>query len=386
MSKGKSTRLIHARTGGRLYPTVNPPIERASTLLLPSEKDLYAAAKTYGRMGLAVHRELEAALCELEGAASAQLAPSGLTACALAVSAITKAGDHVIAQDSLYGPTRRFCSRRLKAMGVETSFAPARIGSGVAELIRPNTKAIFLEAPGSLTFETPDTPAIVDVAKRHGVRVIVDNTWSAGVFHRPLELGADMSVQALTKYVVGHADAFAGAVMSADDQTSALVAATREDWGLSPGPDDAYAALRGLRTLPVRLKAHEAAGLAVAEWLSEQPEVAQVLHPALPDHPDHAIWARDFSGASGLFGVMLHPQSDAAMDAFYQAFEVFGFGFSWGGYESLIISSDSQLRRLSDDWTRTKSGPLMRLHIGLEDVDDLIDDLSSAFNRLRSIS
>lgn len=383
------TRLIHARAGGRRIPTVNPPVERASTLLLPDADALYddliyEDQPNYGRMGLSVHRELEGALCELEGAAGARLAPSGLAACTLALSGLLRAGDHVLVSDSVYGPTRRFCNLRLKAMGVEADFFPPRIGNGIETRFKPNTKAVFLEAPGSLTFEISDTPAIVAVAQARGAYTLIDNTWGAGVFHRPLELGVDVSIQALTKYVVGHSDYFGGAILSRTPGVAAKMVNVMEQFGVALGPEEAYASLRGLRTLHTRLAAHDAASREVAHWLADQSDVSRVLHPALEQHPDHTIWVRDFRGACGLFGVVLEATPKPAFDAFLRGFELFGFGYSWGGFESLILPCDPQLRRMAGDWTADKPGPLLRLHIGLEDPADLIADLDAAFERRRA--
>lgn len=379
--KKPSTRLIHTR-GTRLDPpTVNPPIERGSTVLFDDPGVLYRAQPSYGRMGLSVHRELEAVLAGLEGAKFVRLAPNGLGACALAIASVLDAGDHALIQDSLYGPTRRFCERRLKAMGVTvTRFDPRTTAGDLEAQIETNTRAIVLESPGSLTFELPDTLAITDLARRRALTTIMDNTWGAGLFHRPLELGVDISVQALTKYAVGHADAFGGAVMTRDRELAARIAACSEDWGISLAPDDAYLAVRGLRTLETRLARHQETGLAVAEWLKAQVQVRSVLHPALPDHPDHAIWQRDFSGACGLFGLVLKPVPGDALKAMLGRLELFGMGFSWGGYESLIIPCDEQLNR-----TASKSSPggsLLRIHAGLEDPSDLIADLANALDAL----
>jgi cystathionine beta-lyase len=374
-----STRLIHAGRKGRR--TVNPPVERASTVLLPTVDQLYGGKRSpYGRMGLGVQDELRAALTELEGGVDAQLAPNGLAACALALMASVKAGGHVLITDSLYGPTRRFCERFLKRMGVESEAFPPRIGAGIAGLIRPETCAVMLESPGSLTFEIQDTPAILSVTRPAGISTIMDNTWSAGVFHRPLTLGCDYSVQALTKYVVGHADAFGGVVVAGNPGTARALAETAQDLGSSLAPDDAYLALRGLRTLPARLKLHEAAGLTLARHIQEHPAVARVLHPAFASHPDHALWQRDFTGACGLFGVILKPVEAGRLEAALNGLSLFGFGFSWGGFESLCIPCDAQLHR--SHGRPEPEGPLIRIHAGLEDTADLGADLDRMLGAL----
>lgn len=350
-------------------------------MLFDDPSALYRAQPSYGRMGLSVHRELEALLAGLEGANYVRLAPNGLGACALAIASVLDAGDHALVQDSLYGPTRRFCERRLKAMGISvTRFDPRTTAGDLEALVQPNTRTIVLESPGSLTFELPDTLAITDLAKRRALTTIMDNTWGAGLFHRPLELGIDISIQALTKYAIGHADAFGGAVMTKDREIAARIAACSEDWGISLAPDDAYLAVRGLRTLETRLARHQATGLALAEWLKGQDPVQSVIHPALPDHPDHAIWQRDFSGACGLFGLVLKPVPDNALKAMLGRLELFGMGFSWGGYESLIIPCDEQLNRTAS--ADRPGGPLLRVHAGLEDRSDLIADLSNGFSAL----
>lgn len=379
------TRLIHNRKGNPERRTVNPPVERASTVLLPDRQSLYGGGTGYGRMGLSVHRELEAALCELEGGKYARLTPSGLSACAVAIASVVEAGDHVLLSDSVYGPTRRFCEKRLPTMGVSAARFNPRDPEALKAAITPETRLIVLESPGSLTFEISDTPVIVEIARKAGITTVMDNTWGAGVFHRPLDLGVDISLQALTKYVVGHADAFGGAVVTNDKRHAAAIEALTEDWGISLGPDDAYAALRGTRTLGTRLKAHEASALEIANWLETQDDVSLVIHPALPNHPDHEIWTRDFSGSCGLFGFLLNAPEDAHVDAFLSALKLFKMGFSWGGFESLVIPCDEQLTRLPEDWTQARKGRLVRLHAGLEDTADLIADLAQAFAVLHDV-
>ena len=380
--KRPETRLIHTRMERLGRVTVNPPVERASTVLFSTEESLYGPKPTYGRMGLTVHRELEAAMNALEGATYTRLAANGLQACTLAIAACVRHGDHLLFPDSAYGPTARFCERRLPAMGVKTTRFDPRIGAGIADLIQDNTKAIFLESPGSLTFEISDTPAIAEIAKARGIRTILDNTWGAGLHHQPLALGVDLSVQALTKYAAGHSDAFGGAVMTSTPGMAGRLEALSEDWGISLSPDDAYLCLRGLRTLKTRLTAHEAAGLEIAHWLDARPEVSEVLHPALPSSPDHALWQRDFSGSNGLFGVVLNPVPEGGMERFLDAMHLFAMGFSWGGFESLIIPCDEQLTRTKGSWTDDRAGPLLRVHVGLEAVSDLIADLEAGFKAM----
>lgn len=373
------TRIIHTRSGRGPVETVNPPIERGSTVLLPTREILYGNGKVYGRMGLTVHRELEAALCLLEKAEHCRLTSNGLQSIALAVGALLVSGDHILVPDCAYGPSRRFCTRRLSAMGITATRFNPTIGAGVADLIQDNTKAILIESPGSLTMDIIDTPAIVAVAKDRSLLTLFDNTWGVGVAHRPLDLGIDVVMQALTKYPVGHADALGGAVLTNNPRLANKIAMCSEDWGISLGPDDAYSALRGLRSLHTRLKQHEASGLKIAKWLQTRPEVDCVLHPALESHPDHALWKRDFNGANGLFSLILKATPLEQLDQFLEAMKLFGMGFSWGGYESLLISCDDQLDRIKGDRIHDRAGPLLRIHIGLEDPDDLIADLDQAF-------
>lgn len=269
-------------------------------------------------------------------------------------------------------------------MGISSTRFNPTLGAGVADLIEDNTKAILIESPGSLTMDIMDTPAIVSVAKQHKLLTLSDNTWGVGVFHRPLDLGVDIVMQALTKYPVGHADAMGGAVLTKSTRLANQIAMCSEDWGISLGPDDAYAALRGLRSLHTRLRQHETGGLAVAQWLQSRPEVDTVLHPALESHPEHALWQRDYTGATGLFSIILKDTPTEQLDKFLEAMKLFGMGFSWGGYESLLISCDDQLDRIKGDRIHHRAGPLLRVHVGLEDPVDLIADLEQAFTAMRN--
>ncbi len=348
-------------------------------MLFDTVEELYNHNSTnYGRMGLGVQRELEAGLRALEGAEHARLTSNGMQACALAIAASVDAGDHILVSSSAYGPTRHFCETRLKAMGVEARFFDPLTGRDIEGLVQNNTKAIMLESPGSLTFDMMDTRAIVDIAKARDLITITDNTWGAGVYHKPLALGVDISVQALTKYVVGHSDVLGGAVMSNRKDVSRRINSVSMDWGLTLSPDDSYIALRGLRTLTTRLAAHEKNALEIAHWLEGRSDVAEVLHPALPSHPGHELWKRDFTGACGLFGLVLKDASTEAGDRFCEALDLIQMGFSWGGYESLIIPCDRQLTESH----RKFDGPLLRLHIGLEGVEDIKRDLEKGFAAL----
>lgn len=371
----EETRLIHAGQVGDLPArTVGPPVQRGSTVLLPNARALYDGTLGYGRAGLSAQFALMEALAELEGAKAAQVFPSGLAALTAGIMAVLGAGDHVLVVDSVYKPVRQFCNRVLRRFGVTVDYYDPRLdASGLLALARPNTRLIVLESPGSLTFEMQDVAAIAAAARQRGVLTLIDNTWGAGRLFKPLAHGVDLSVQALTKYVCGHSDVFMGSVATADAAIGARIAASIQDHGWSVSPDDAYQALRGLRTLATRLDRHGESGLAIARWLADQPQVLRVLHPALPGDPGHALWSRDFSGACGLFGFVLRPASPARVEAFLDALKLFGLGFSWGGFESLAISCDPQLkvRTIPVDL----GGPLMRLHVGLEAVDDLIADL-----------
>ncbi|MGF1462035.1 MAG: cystathionine beta-lyase [Maricaulaceae bacterium] len=377
----RATRLVHSgrAPGSRV---VNPPVERGSTVLLPDAEALYGPGRTYGRRGLAVQDALRAALAELEGGIGCELAPSGLGAMTLAVLALTRAGGHVLASDSLYGPVRAFCAKFMNRFGVETEFFPPRAGADLAERFRETTQLVILESPGSLSFEVQDLPLLTELARARGALSLVDNTWGAGVGLKPLDLGADVSMQALTKYVGGHSDLLMGSLVARDKAVADKLERASRLMGLSVSPDDASLALRGLRTLDVRWRQHEAAGLELAAWLEARTEVARVLHPGLPSHPDHGLWRRDFTGAAGLFGVILHPASPAALDRFFAALSLFSLGFSWGGFESLVIPCDPQIHRTPEPWAA--EGPLLRFWIGLEAVEDLKADLARGFGALHA--
>lgn len=381
-----STRLIHPPApSGRGAETVNPVIQKGSTVLLPDAAALYDddAFVTYGRAGLGAHEALKAALCDLEEAASVELYPSGVAAIAGALLAVLQTGDELLMVDTAYKPTRRFCDRTLARFGVRTRYYdPALPTEAIAGLMGPKTRALFLESPGSLSFEMQDVPALAAAARTQGVLSLIDNTWGAGHLFKPLEHGVDVSLQSLTKYVGGHSDAFMGSAAARDPDIAAGLQAGVVDLGWSVAAEDAYAMLRGLRTLDVRLKRHGENGLRIAEWLRAREEVVAVLHPALPGAPGHDLWKRDFSGACGLFAFVLQPAPAAATAAFLDALEMFGLGFSWGGFESLAIHCDPQLkvRSLSKEY----GGGLVRLHIGLENPADLIDDLERGLAAYRA--
>lgn len=381
----EETRLIRKGSAPEtLARTVNPPIQRASTVLLPNAASLYDDNQlTYGITGLASPAALQQALAELEGSPDVTLYPSGLAAITGVMLAVLKAGDEILVVDSAYKPTRRFCDRVLTRFGVKTTYYdPALSPEALMALATPATRMILLEAPGSLTFEMQDIPAMAKAANDRGIITLIDNTWAAGFYFKPLAHGVTISVQALTKYVGGHSDCFMGSATTMDETIGNQLGNAMWDIGWSVSPDDAYQMLRGLRTLAVRLPRHQENGLKVARWLQQRPEVSRVLHPALPDDPGHAIWKRDFTGACGLFGLVLKPCSQRAVHAFLDELKLFGLGFSWGGYESLAIHCDPQLK----DRTVPVNleGPLLRLHIGLEAVEDLTADLDRAFEALRN--
>ena len=372
------------------HGAVNPPVYHASTILADSLADYEQKSRErvadkpgtyYGRFGTPTTLALEEAVAALEGGYKAHVYPSGLAACSGALLAFLSAGDNVLMTDSVYGPTRSLANGLLKRFGVSTTFYDPLIGAGIEALIQPNTKVIYLESPGSLTFEVQDVPAITGVAHRRGVTTIIDNTWGTPFYFKPFEHGVDVSVQAATKYIVGHSDAMLG-IVTANKEHWLRLRATTNELGQSAGPDDVYLAQRGLRTMAVRLKQHWETGVLLAEWIARQPEVQRVLHPALPGDPGHALWRRDFRGACGLFGVVLKPVKHEAFAAMIDGLELYGIGASWGGYESLVVPFVPQKLRSATQWP--DPGPCFRIHAGLEHIDDLIADMEAGFKRLRA--
>ncbi len=387
----EDTRIIlSGRDPHRYGGMVNPPVYHVSTVLaetvaqLNSRDHLEESGEqemAYGRKGTPTSWALENAVAELEGGHRCLAFSSGLGAVTGALFAFLKAGDHLLMTDSVYAPTRKFCNSVLKHFGVETTYYDPLIGADISSLLRPNTSVVFTESPGSHTFEVQDIPAIAEAAHAQGAKVLMDNTWASPLFFKPFEHGVDVSIQAGTKYIVGHADAMLGTVTTCKDAWPALRDCTGH-LGQCAGPDDLYLAQRGFRTLAVRLRQHQSSALAIAEWLQNRPEVRQVLYPALPDAPGHKIWKRDFLGASGLFGFELKPFTEEAVVSMLDGMRLFGLGYSWGGYESLLIPANVRKIRSAVPWRF--EGPLLRAHIGLEDVDDLKDDLKDGLKRLRN--
>jgi cystathionine beta-lyase len=360
---------------------VNPPVYRGSTVLFPTVADLDSLNQpyTYGTKGTPTTRALETAWSEIAGAKETVLVPSGLAAIALALLTATKAGAHLLVTDSAYSPTRGFCDGFLQRFGVATEYYDPAIGAGISELIRPETTAVLLESPGSLSMDIQDVPAIAAAAHDKGVCVVIDNTWATPLNFPPHERGCDLAIEAGTKYLSGHADLLIGLV-SANAKWAKRLRHTFNMLAIGAGPDDASLALRGMRTMALRLREQERAALDIARWLAARPEVARVLHPALPDHPGHALWKRDFDGASGVFSIILKPASKQAVDAFVDGLAHFGIGYSWGGYESLVLPFDCAPFRTATRWA--PEGPALRFSIGLEDVADLKEDLEAGFARL----
>lgn len=380
-----ATAILHnGRDPAGQHGFVNPPAYRGSTVLFPTLDALEAYEQQtfrYGRHGTPTTAALEDAITQLEGGARTLLTASGYQAVTTAILAFVKAGDHVLMVDSVYQPTRKFCDTILARLGVATTYYDPLIGAGIADLIQDNTRVVFLESPGSLTFEMQDVGAIAKAARGRDAAVLMDNTWATGLFFRPIEHGVDVSINACTKYIVGHADAMLGAI-TANARTAKLVEEARATLGGCPGSEETYLGLRGLRTLAVRLDRHQRSALEVARWLGGRPEVERILHPALPNDPGHALWKAQYTGASGLFSIILKPAPRKAVAAMLDGLELFGMGYSWGGFESLIVPFNPTRYRTATKWAA--EGPALRLHIGLDDVGDLTTDLAAGFERLNA--
>jgi cystathionine beta-lyase len=381
------TAVTHLGRHPRRYlGAVNTPVYRATTILFESVADLERSARgqydglTYGLHGLPTVQDFQAAMTELEGGYAALAVPSGLTATTFPLLALARPGDHVLVTDVVYGPTRRFCENHLRRLGIEVTYYDPLIGADIEALFRDNTRIVFLESPGSLTFEVQDVPAITAAARARGVLSILDNSWATPLGFRAFDHGVDVSVHAATKYVGGHSDVLLGAIVASQGAYASL-ARLWTDMGIAPSTDDCFLGLRGLRTLGVRLARHQESALRIAAWLRERDEVAEVLYPALPGARGHALWRRDFRAASGLFGVILHPVDKVRIDAMLDGMRLFGMGWSWGGFESLMIPTYPARTRSVTRWQ--SAGPSLRLHVGLEDPDDLIEDLAAGLERLR---
>ena len=388
MSRPSPTRFTHAgRDPFAHHGILNPPVYHASTIASPTLADWLDRERsrfdryTYGRIGTPTSDAFEQPLAELDGGAGAVAVSSGLAAVTTALLAVVRAGDRILISDSVYGPTRRFAVDGLARLGVETTFYDPHIGAGIDRLIDERTRAVYLESPGSLTFEIQDVPAIAAAAAARGAVTLIDNTWATPLFYRPIEHGVDYVIHAATKYICGHSDVMLGAVVARTPEQYLALKRMQVMLGQCAGPDDLYQGARGLRTLPVRLAQHQDSALAIARWLQGRPEVARVLHPALPEDPGHALWQRDFDGASGLFAVILHPVPMEAVAAMVDGLSLFPIGASWGGYESLIMPAFPERVRSATTWHA--EGPMLRLHVGLEDVDELIADLDAGLERLR---
>jgi cystathionine beta-lyase len=379
------TRLILAgRDPEDSYGFVNVPIVRGSTVIYQTTEAFLArkARYSYGTMGNPTLSALEAALNTLEGGSGVVVCPTGLQACTLPLLAALSAGDHLLVTDSVYRPTRTFCETLLKRMGIEVEYYDPLLGAEIARLFRPNTRGVFTEAPGSQSFEMQDIPAIAAVAHAHGAVVFMDNTWATPLYFDSHRHGVDYSIQAGTKYYAGHSDVLIGSVSARTPEQFRLLRSTWENMGVFVAPEDAFLTTRGLRTLRLRLREQEASGLDLARWLQGRPEVLRVLHPALADDPGHALWRRDFTGCSSLFTFVLKPVSMTAVAAMLDHLALFGMGASWGGYESLVLPFDCAGYRTVTRWE--PGGPCVRIHIGLEDPEDLKADLDAGFARLRA--
>jgi cystathionine beta-lyase len=385
--KNSDTRLIHTGSDPKNQKgAINPPVYRASTVIFPTVQAMEDAQKIkfdttfYGVHGTPSTFALENAMTEIEGGYRAVSVSSGLAAITTALITFLKSGDHILMVDSVYGPTRNFCDTTLRNFGIKTTYYDPLIGDEIKNLIKSETKVIFTESPGSYTFEIQDIPAIVNVAHKHDIKVMIDNTWSAGYYFKPFDHDVDISIQATTKYQAGHADVILGHIIAQTEQDWLKLKITTGTLGQAVAPDVCYLALRGVRTLSVRIEEHQKNAIEVANWLNKRPEVETILHPAFPSCPGHEIWQRDFIGSSGLFSIVLKDFSMKQVNAMLDGMDYFAMGFSWGGYESLIVPCDPTKIRSATKWNA--SGPLLRIHVGQEDVQDLIQDLERGLTRL----
>jgi len=386
MERNKATQVGHlGRAPQKFLGAVNTPVFRATTMLFPTVADLEAAVRGeyegigYGLHGLPTVTDLQDAIAQLEGGHAALAVPSGLTATTLPLLALANPGDHMLVTDSVYGPTRRFCDLHMKRLGVAVSYYDPLLGADIARLFRPNTRIVFAESPGSLTFDVQDVPAIAKVAHARDALVIMDNSWATPLNFRAFDHGVDVSVHAATKYIAGHSDTLLGLIVGSA-ATYPKLHRLWTDMGVTASSDDCFMGLRGLRTLATRLARQQASGIKIAQWLRTRPEVREVIHPALPGSRGHELWKRDFAGATSLFGVVLNPVAKERIDALLDGMRLFGMGWSWGGFESLVIPIYPERTRTASRWEA--GGPMLRLYAGLEDPDDLIADLAEGFARL----
>jgi cysteine-S-conjugate beta-lyase len=373
------TRLVTAGREFAEHGMVNPAVYRASTITFPDVETLHKRNQpyVYGRRGTPTSRAFETAVAQLEGGFDCAAAPSGLMAITSALLAFLKSGDHLLVTDTAYHPTRHLCDTLLKGLGVETQYYDPQIGGNIRTLMKQSTRVVYCESPGSQTMEVQDVPAIAEATHKGGAICLLDNTWSGGHYFHAFEHGCDVSIQAATKYIVGHSDAMLGTV-TCNENTWGQFKEAYSTMGVFAGPDDMYLGLRGLRTMDVRLERHMRSAITIAEWFRSRPEVDTVLHPALSNAPGHELWKRDFKGASGLFSIVLKPVGEQAVAAMLDDLQLFGMGYSWGGYESLVVPFAPH--RTATQWTA--KGPCLRFHIGLEHPDDLIADLSDGFARM----
>jgi cystathionine beta-lyase len=383
------TLMVHTgRDSERHFGIVNTPVYRASTVLYPTIDDFNKRIErkyrgvTYGASGTPTTLALADAVCRLEGGQGTVVVSTGLAAITMSLAAFVKAGDHLLVPDSVYGPTRRYCDSVLSRFGVTTTYYDPCIGSRIDGLFRADTRLVFVESPGSLTFEVQDIPAIAEVARRHDALVLADNTWGTPLFFKSFDHGVDVSIQAGTKYIGGHSDLVIGMITARSEELFRQIKDTTGNFGDIAGPDVCYLALRGLRSMGVRLRRHQASGLQIARWMQDRPEVKRVMYPPLPEDPGHRLWKRDFSGACSLFGVVFHTASEKAIAQMVNGYRLFKLGASWGGYESLVIPANPRPGRTAVPWT--ESGYVLRYHVGLEDPEDLLEDLGDGFERLNT--